>query len=384
VPSHPFQIDQARLTDITIGAATLRYQFDLDGDEDTIQFEYEPEVLGDLFARTDRDRLLSFAASLGLLCFGRYAPVLPRKLDLTAYAPWVPGAVVEAFNRSVGPMWSEHRYQLGRMDYRRPEIVTGPDPLGSRVRLPLFSVAARGPGSLPDVMVATGSGKDSLLCETLTRRAGLPFEAFTYLYDFYGDPEDQREVFGRIRGAEPDVPVNVLVVRDTFDSWLSARMAEHAITDPIEVDGRTKPFRRESGEDFACSLAMVPLQVARGIGTQAYGNERSADFANLTHPDTGEPVCHQWGKSATAERLVSQLYRTLFTGIDRVSLTKAIYDVRIFEALFALAGDLPYLTNSCNHRKPWCRRCEKCLYVFAGFAAFGAHDAPVAAGGGWA
>jgi hypothetical protein len=153
-------------------------------------------------------------------------------------------------------------------------------------------------------------------------------------------------VFGRIRGSAPDVPLHTVVIHDTFDPWLRRRMAEHGITDPIVAEGRSKPFRTEAGEVFAGSFAMVPLQVARGINVQAFGNERSADFPNLVHPDTGEALAHQFAKSATAERLVSDLYGQLFDNVDRVSLTKATYDVKIFESLFALAGDLPYLTNS--------------------------------------
>ncbi|HJH28182.1 MAG TPA: hypothetical protein C5S51_00540 [Methanosarcinaceae archaeon] len=60
-----------------------------------------------------------------------------------------------------------------------------------------------------------------------------------------------------------------------------------------------------------------------------------------------------------------------FKGINCVGITKPIYDVKVFKLLFYLCGELPYLTNSCNFEKPWCGKCTKCIYVFAGFAAFG-------------
>ncbi|GGA49195.1 hypothetical protein [Okeania sp. KiyG1] len=57
--------------------------------------------------------------------------------------------------------------------------------------------------------------------------------------------------------------------------------------------------------------------------------------------------------------------------IHHASLIKAIHDVKIFDLVFQLGDQLPYATNSCNIQKPWCCRCEKCCYVFAGFCAYG-------------
>lgn len=373
-----FLVDRVQLDDIDIAPSSLTFTYSLDGEPNRLTFTYDEDVLDEVFSDRSPDTLQTFAAALGLLAMSRFAPVLPRCLDVGRYGDWMPTRLVEfVLEASCRLNWSEHRYQLGQLAYPGPEVVADGPEIGCRAVVPIFGVEDPRPGH---VIVSSGSGKDSLLCEALLQRAGIQYETYTYLYDLYGDLDHQRRVFGRLRSATADAPrANSVSIQDDLEPWLRRRMDRHGLTDPLEVDGLAKPFRTESGEDFAASFAMVPLQVARQIGVQCVGAERSADHPNLDHPVTGEAVCHQWGKSFVAEAALNELYQALFTNVSRVSLTKPLYDVKIFETLFAVAGDRPYLTNSCNREKPWCGRCEKCLYVFAGFSAFGDHGSTVGA-----
>lgn len=375
--SRSFQVANVTLQDVEIDDLTISISYLIDGDENTIRFEYERDGIGQVFSTCDANALRSYAVSLAVICTGRFGAVIPRTVDVREHSPWIDPSLLDFLRYVLPRHWSEHRYQLGRLDYRQPDIAVDEKTLGSKVELPIFGVEASDVGA---VMVASGSGKDSLLCEALLEHAGIPFEPFTYFHDTYGDIEHQRQVFGRIRSSGEDV-ANILIIRDDYERWLEARMDEHGIADVVTVDGRVKPFRTEAGEVFAGSFAMIPLQLARGVGVQAFGNERSADFPNIVDSTSGEEIAHQFAKSYASEAAVDRLYQTLFRNIHRVSLTKPIYDVTIFETLFSLTSERPYLTNSCNHRKPWCNRCEKCLYVFAGFIAFGDHHKTVEAFG---
>lgn len=243
------------------------------------------------------------------------------------------------------------------------------------MQLPLFKVKG---DRLEQVIIASGSGKDSLLCAQILVAANIEHETFTYLHDVYGDINHQNRVFERLHGTTRKKR-HILSIHDGYPSWLENRLPIFNILGDMENNGISKPFRTESGEVFVGSFAMVPVQVVSDIPLQVFGNEKSADFPNLIDKETGESIAHQFAKSIYGETATFNFYNKFFFNIQRASLTKPIHDVKVFKILFALAGDLPYLTNSCNFTKPWCGRCEKCLYVFSGFSAFGDHKRTVRA-----
>lgn len=78
---------------------------------------------------------------------------------------------------------------------------------------------------------------------------------------------------------------------------------------------------------------------------------------------------HQWGKSYEAERMLDEYVRgELVSDVGVFSVLMPIHDVVIFE-LLRREVDALGATHSCNVRKPWCRRCPKCAYVWLGFRA---------------
>jgi hypothetical protein len=174
---------------------------------------------------------------------------------------------------------------------------------------------------------------------------------------------------------------HIIKIYDDFFPWLEKRMEEHDVKKTLINNKMDKPFRTEAGEVFGGSLALIPIQVIHGIILQVFGNEKSADFPNLVDNETGERIAHQYAKSFYGETALYNLYLKMFKNINRISLTKPIHDTKIFKVLFRDSGELPYLTNSCNIEKPWCRKCEKCLYVFAGFSAFGDYSKTIKAFG---
>jgi hypothetical protein len=370
-----FQVTTAALEDIETTDRWIAFRYSLDGEPDTLRFEYESISLDDVKIKESQEVFRVYVVSLGVLSMGRFGAVIPRRFDITKFAEYVHPELLRFLRKVLCHHWSEHRYQIGRLDYYVPDFVVDESILGSKVQLPLFGVETNRPER---VMVASGSGKDSLLCTQLLEAANIEHETFTYLYDVYGDIDHQKRVFGRLLDTAQQKR-HVLRIYDGYASWLENRLQSFDVLGGMENDGIAKPFRTESGEVFAGSFAMVPIQVVNGIPLQVFGNEKSADFPNLIDKETGESIAHQFAKSIYGETAVFNFYDKFFSNIQRVSLTKPIHDVKIFKSLFALAGDLPYLTNSCNFTKPWCRKCEKCLYVFSGFSAFGDHERTVQA-----
>jgi hypothetical protein len=370
-----FQVTTAALEDIETTDRRITFRYNLDGEPDILRFEYESISLDGIKVKNTREAFHAYVVSLGVLSMGRFGAVIPKRFDITKFDEYVHPELLRFLRKVLCHHWSEHRYQIGRLDYYVPDFVVDESILGSKVQLPLFGIETNHPER---VMVASGSGKDSLLCAQLLAAANVEHETFTYLYDVYGDIDHQNRVFERLWDATQQKR-HALRIYDGYALWLENRLRSFDVLADMENDGIAKPFRTESGEVFVGSFAMVPVQVVSDISLQVFGNEKSADFPNLIDKETGESIAHQYAKSIHGETAIFNFYDKFFSNIQRVSLTKPIYDVKIFKILFALAGDLSYLTNSCNFTKPWCRRCEKCLYVFSGLSAFGDHERTVQA-----
>ncbi len=371
-----FPVNHIEFVDLEIEQDQIVFQYRVDGFLNTVLLEYQPGILQKVGERAGQHdpgaALQTFAATLGVIGGLRYGAVLPRVFDFSRFEKWVLPETVPVLQTSMPRHWSEHRFQLNDLAYQHPELHYDVDSLGSHAVRPIWVITPS--HDQRKVMIASGSGKDSLLCSLLIKTAQLRHDLVTYLFDLYGDLEKQHKLFVQVNDVLTHEQHHLIRYHDDYYGWLDQRMKTHGISPRVHSHGIEKPFRIEAGEVYFMSIALVPVQAAENISIQLFGNEKSADAPNLRIPETDEPIAHQWAKSVESEHLLSQYYQSLFQGIDRVSLTKAVHDLRIFEALFRLGGNLPYGTNSCNIEKPWCGRCEKCAYVFVGFSAFGDHQ----------
>lgn len=374
-----FRATRITLESVEATGRAVTFKYEIDGHTNVLKFEYDTISLHDAALRPDSGALHAYAVSLGIICPSRFGAILPRYCDITKYGPWAHPHLLGYLRKILPHHWSEHRYQLDALDYHGPEFILDEKTIGSKVTLPIWKIDESCPRK---VMVASGSGKDSLLCEKILEKADIEHESFTYLHELYGDLRRQNEIFERIPRPLARHPTHIVRIYDDYDPWLVKRLARFGVVEAMSQRGIVKPFGRECGEVLSGSFTMIPIQIVRSIQLQVFGNEKSADFPNLIDRETGQSISHQFGKSIYAEESMFKLYGKMFGNVNRVSVTKPIHDVAIFKKLFELAGDLPYSTNSCNIRKPWCLKCEKCLYVFSGFAAFGDHRKTVEAFGG--
>ena len=112
-------------------------------------------------------------------------------------------------------------------------------------------------------------------------------------------------------------------------------------------------------------LAAVLAARMAGAGAVAVGNERSADFGNLSY--RGLEVNHQYTKSDGFERELVELLGALGAGVRFYSPLRPLYELQIAEAFAALPRYHSHFM-SCNEgqlggRRQWCGRCAKCAFL---------------------
>ncbi|NMX21577.1 hypothetical protein C5S30_03910 [ANME-1 cluster archaeon GoMg4] len=375
-----FFVEKAVLDGVNIGEDTITFKYLLDGDINTLKVHYKSLSLKEPKLTRDRDALKTFAVSLGVFGFFRFGAVLPAQLDITKYCGWVHPDLVKFLEYTIPHDWSEHRYQIQRLDYKGPEILYNEKELGARMRaLPIWKINSTQPEK---VMLTSGAGKDSLLCALLLDEAEVRYDVITYLHTYYGGMESQEDLFSTASNVFNSEKQHVVLIYDDYYPWLRERLKRFKVSERIQESSvKKQKFRTEAGEVFFGSMSFIPIQILYDTGLQVLGNEKSADAPNLVDEVTGEEISHQWMKSIYAEKEMFDLFGKMFQGIERVSLLKPFHDVWIFKTLFEKAGDKVYTTYSCNVQKPWCGLCEKCAYVFAGFSAFGNHEKTIKAFG---
>ncbi len=361
-----FFVKKVTLEKVLVSGAKIDITYRVDEFKNSLSFEYDTISFEDEVLK-DKNAAFTFAVSLAICGLARFGTILPEVMDISKYSAWIPPQLFFFFKKTIPFIWSEQRYQVDRLDYYGPELVIDYEALGSKVKLPIWGVES----TETKVIAASGGGKDGLLCARLLEEAGVKFDIVSYLCDLYGDVDEQDVMFNRVMTALDYDQKHNIKIFDDFVPWLEQRMANFRVINILKAHDFYKFFRVEGGEAFIGSLSIVPIQIKYKLSYQIFGNEKSGDSPNIMDEETGEQIAHQYAKSFLSERAVFNLYSKLFDNVNKISLIKPIYDVKIFKTLFPIAGDLVYETNSCNIEKPWCGKCHKCSYVFLGFSAFG-------------
>jgi hypothetical protein len=170
-----------------------------------------------------------------------------------------------------------------------------------------------------------------------------------------------------------------------------ARIAELVGAKTVTVERRRDrrasmiaSFYKISGEYPSVStFTFIAVLLAELLGYDSiiFSNERSADFGNLEY--LGFVVNHQWCKSSEAEKMINDyIQRYITPDISTRSLLREYSELEIVRRFVQYPQYLRYVT-SCNayfwlpplvqrmrQKGYWCRRCPKCVFLFACFAAF--------------
>ncbi|MDJ1185756.1 hypothetical protein [Roseofilum casamattae] len=372
-----FPIEEAYLNDIVVRDNKVRICYLLDGEPVEYSIEYdsislEDPILGSPLQVKCWSVALAVMYSLSLGC------VLPQRVDFSKYSSFIDREFLDFVQLLMTKCWSENRYQLGKLEYQKPEIAIDEARLGQAVNYPLFELTAE--RGTVDAIIGSGSGKDSLLCSLILQNAAIDYDVLTCLYDLYGNLEEQKQLFTQANQHLQYRKQHYVYLQEFYHHWLDKRVEKSQIIPRTQAYfPEKKRFRTSVSEAVILPFIVAPIQAVHKIPLLLLGNEKSANAPNLI--DSGEEVAHQWPKSLAANQKVQQQMARMFANINQSSLISSIHDVRIIDLLFQLGDRLPYATNSCNVQKPWCCRCEKCCYVFASFCAYGDREKTIAAFG---
>ncbi len=198
-------------------------------------------------------------------------------------------------------------------------------------------------------LLLNGAGKDSILSAEILKASGTPFDFFSC------NPTPAHHRIANLVGAKT---INVNRRRDPWMIFSGAYPSVSTFT-------------------FIATLLAELL----GYNSIIFSNERSADFGNLDY--LGLPVNHQWCKSSEAEKLINEYIQSCITpDISTRSLLREYSELEIVKRFVDYPQYLHDFT-SCNtyfweprviqrlsRTNYWCKRCPKCIFLFACFSAF--------------
>jgi hypothetical protein len=200
-------------------------------------------------------------------------------------------------------------------------------------------------------LLLNGAGKDSILSAELLKAAGEPFDFFVF------SPTPAHERIAKLVGAR------TISVRRRCDTW--ARFLLSGAYPSVST----------------FTFTAVLLAELLGYDSIIFSNERSADFGNLEY--LGLPVNHQWCKSSAAEKMINEYIQAYITPtITTRSLLRTYSELEIVRQ-FVRYPQYLYDVTSCNtyfwlprieqrlsRTNYWCKRCPKCVFLFACFSAY--------------
>lgn len=205
-------------------------------------------------------------------------------------------------------------------------------------------------------LLLNGAGKDSILSAEILKAEGVPFDFFAY------EPTPAHKRIASLVGAKT---INVTRRRDSY------------------LDVIMSLFGVSSAYPSVSTFTFVAVLLAELLGYDkiVFSNEKSADFGNLTY--LGLPVNHQWCKSSEAEKMVNDYIQRFITpDISTSSLLRKYSELEIVRRFVSHPKYLRYVT-SCNtyfwlsrteqllmRKSYWCKKCPKCVFLFACFAAY--------------
>ncbi len=205
-------------------------------------------------------------------------------------------------------------------------------------------------------LLLNGAGKDSILSAEILKASSTPFDYFAFA------PTPAHKRIAKLVGAK-----NIRVSRRR-DPYLEMAMSLFGIS---------------SAYPSVSTFTFIAVLLAELLGYDSivFSNERSADFGNLTY--LGLPVNHQWCKSSEAEQMTNDYIQTFITpDIKTISPLRKYSELEIVRRFVKYPKYLRYVT-SCNtyfwlprptqlllKKGYWCKRCPKCVFLFACFSAF--------------
>ncbi len=305
-----------------------------------------PDVTSDLWDNIPKDILESTLQSLLLMIGINYWCVFPTK-----------NIIIKEFTltRDQAEFWNslylnglgEFFYEM-KIDFR--DLISFPYddslilPEPKQIALPSRS------------LLLNGAGKDSILSSEILKASNTPFDFFSF------EPTPAHKKIAKIVGAK------TITVTRCRDLWLENIMSFYGVS---------SSYPSVSTFTFIATL----LSELLGYNEIVFSNERSADFGNLDY--LGLEVNHQWCKSSVAEKMTNDyIQRYITPSIKTSSLLRKYSELEIVRQFVKYPQYLnqvtscntyfwlPHMTQRMMSKAYWCKRCPKCVFLFACFSAY--------------
>lgn len=334
--------------DTTFSTILLRYSADLENGSrieytDTVTF---PGVTKKMWERIPENILSTLSQSLVLIHGIYYWRIHPT-----------PSMHVEGFSltQEQSEFWNElYTKDLGEFFYKSQIDFRG---LVSFPYEKKYAVAAMNFPCSPRTLLAVGGGKDSIVSAEMLKESGIPFDLFV------SNPVGIQE---RVAGLIGRPVINVRRRKDP-------KLKKHE-----RLLGSKSIYANLSKTVFQSVFAAI-LHDYRYI---IFSNEQSADIGNVNY--LGLNVNHQWCKSTEAERLIGGYiarfitpdvtHFSLIRGFSELEMTRRFTKYPKYFRAFSSCNMnfiLPKMILEGKHgRGFWCKKCPKCVFIFACLSAF--------------
>lgn len=294
--------------------------------------------------------LQKIAAHIALFEGMKLCSLFPQFYDVSNIAKYLEPPVLDLFVKIYQGVFGQHWYENNITDYQQPEIITSQE-LGKSQPLAILDANQT-------ILAGCGGGKDSIVAMKMLEVGNIPFASMQYSHSVYGKADFQHELISQVvDNLKPNNKHQISIFDDFTDfPFLELYFPQNS--------GITAP------ETPVSIFESLILMLDKGYKYLCLAHEKSANTGNLFWDEIGKEVNHQWGKGLEAEAILDQFIQEhLLTNFKYFSILQPIYDYRIFHN-FSKYPEFIAKTHSCNIKKPWCKKCPKCAYVWLGMMAF--------------
>lgn len=289
-------------------------------------------------------------AIIALLETFKFIPLFPCSVDLRALGIAICQDSCERIRSWIPNLYSQHLHENKRPDYKGPVYLTQNKTYQEVLSFPF---AKSGP-----ILCPNGGGKDSYLLMKLLNDKKVNFASFSSARSEYGKLFEQHKIqennLLELEGLKAKHKVSVF---DDITDWVWPSLAFP------EVIGECSFGRPNQVGTPEMIFYALPIALTKGYQSIAMGWERSAEAVQAKNEVMN--VNHQYLKSFAAEKAYQSFIKDFIDPDFRVfSLLRPYHDYKIFDLFCRQSPSILPFIHSCNIKKPWCKNCPKCAYVW--------------------
>lgn len=276
--------------------------------------------------------------------------LFPKYYDISLISEHLSESVLNLFSSIYKGVFAQHLYENNVTDYDGAEIIYPQVSLGNSK--PILRSESNS-----TILAGCGGGKDSIVGMKMLEGADLPFASMQYSHSVYGKADTQHDLISGV--VEEVTPIKSHKI-SIYDDFLDYPFMDLYFPDNSGICVPETPVS---------IFEALPIMMNEGYTYLTLAHEKSANTGNFFWEKLAKEVNHQWGKGYEAEIALNKFIQTnIFSNFTYFSILQPIYDFRIFQNLTKYPEVLPKI-HSCNLKKPWCKKCPKCAYVWLGLMA---------------